>query len=212
MKVSVSFTKSKYKDIETIKKIDQTNADFLHIDLMDGKFVKVTQQTISELKKLLPKTTKPLDVHIMADKPIKYLDFFAMHDTEYYTFHYEAVDNIEEMISLIKATGLKVGISINPKTKAKVLLPYLNDIDQILLMSVTPGKGGQEFQERVLEKISFFKNIKNEKKYNYIISVDGGINAETIDRVKDAGVDMVVCGSFICTSDNYQTRIDEIRN
>jgi len=211
MLVSVSFTKSKYKDSETLKKIDETSADYLHIDLMDGKFVKVTQQTVTDLKKILSKTVKPLDVHIMAKNPIKYLEFFAMHNTEYFTFHYEAVDNVEEMISKIKETGLRVGISINPKTKVKVLLPYLDKADQILIMSVTPGLGGQEFQEKSLEKISFLRDIKEEKGYNYVISVDGGINDATINLVKEAGVNMVVSGSFICMSDSYQEKINELK-
>ena len=211
MLVSVSFTKSEYKPSDTLKKIDSTNADYLHIDLMDGKFVKISQQGVTELSKLLPKISKPLDAHIMANNPLKYLEFFAMQNTEYFTFHFEAVDNIEEVINEIKMTGLRVGICINPKTKVKVLDPYLNMVDQILIMSVTPGKGGQEFSEKALEKIEYLKTIKESNGYNYIISVDGGINEETINLVKEAGANMVVAGSYICMSNNYQEKIDILK-
>lgn len=205
MKISVSFIKSKYKEKETINKINETNADYLHVDLMDGKFVKNKNYTFRDIAKYVSGTNKPLDVHLMASDPKKYINDFALLNTEYLTFHLEAVKEPLEIIDLIHSFGIKCGISIKPNTKVSKLKPYLDKIELVLIMSVEPGLGGQSFMESVIPKIAELKNFNQ----NLLISVDGGINDETINLVKEA--DMIVSGSFICESDNYQQQINLLK-
>ena len=211
MKVSVSFLKSEFDTKTTIKKIDSSSADYLHVDLMDGDFVAAKNYTAGEITKLLSNVTKSLDVHLMVSNPLKYLEIFASLNTEYLTFHYEAVTKPLDVIDKIKELGLKVGISIKPKTKVSEIIEFLPLLDQVLVMSVEPGLGGQEFMESAIEKIEELKTLRETNNYSYIISVDGGINAETADLVKDAGADMVASGYYICSSDNFDNQIDNLR-
>lgn len=211
MIISVTFTKSKFNTKETLKLIDKTDADYLHIDLFDGKFVDTKQQLPAELNKLLSEVKKPLDVHLMAVSPLKYLDFFASQNTEFYTFHYEAVKDVPETIAKIKNTGLKAGIAIRLETDVDRITEFLPLLDQVLVMSCGGGHGGTPFQEIALEKIITLNKLKAENDYSYLISVDGGINHDTIDLVKEAGVNMVASGSYICMSDDYQKSIDDLR-
>lgn len=208
MKVAVSFLKSKYNIKETIKKIEETNADFIHIDFMDGKFVENKSITFNEMKKALLNTNKMLDIHLMVNNPSKYINEFATLNTDYITFHYEAVKDVMKVINEIKEVGLRIGLSINPNTKISEVEKYLPYIDQLLVMSVIPGKGGQTFMESTIEKIEELISIREINKFDFIISVDGGINDETVSLVNS---DMVVSGSYICMSDNYQERIDRLK-
>jgi ribulose-phosphate 3-epimerase len=160
----------------------------------------------------MPHFKKILDVHVMTVDPLKYLDFFAELNSEYYTFHYEAVKNINEVIDEIKMRGLKVGLAINPETKVSLIEGYLSELDQILVMSCQTGIGGTaEFKINALEKISYLKKLRDSNNYKYIINVDGVINSETIALVKEAGVDMVVSGSYICLADNMEENIGNLR-
>lgn len=212
MKVAVSFISSDYDLETTINKIDESQADYIHVDMMDGIFVPTNNFTTSDIKKMFKNCKKKLDVHIMVSSPNKYVkDFAKMDNVEYLTFHFEAHRRPIDVINMIRHTSLKVGIAINPETKVTHLIPILNHIDQVLVMSVKPGKGGQKFMEDILYKIETLKDIREENGYHYIISVDGGINEETAKLVKEAGADMVVSGSYICKSDNYDSQIAKIR-
>lgn len=206
MRVSVSFIKSKYNEKDTVKLINQTDADYIHVDIMDGKFVDTKNYTFNQIKNIVSNTTKKLDVHLMCDNPSKYIKDYAFLNTEYLTFHLEAVNNIDELINEIHSYGIKCGISIKPTTDIKRLDPYLKNIEQVLIMSVEPGKGGQQFMPSVIDKIDYLKNTNNK---NFIISVDGGINDQTINFVTNA--DMVVSGSYVCLSDDYQKQINTLR-
>lgn len=197
MKVSVSVLSSSIKPADIIKKLDNSVADYIHLDIMDGKFTENKTWTFSEVKKMISYSKLPLDVHLMVNNPEKYIEDYAMLNTSYLTFHYEAVKNIEEMINKIKDYGLKVGVSICPDTNVDVLFPYLKMIDQVLVMSVVPGKSGQSFIESSPEKISRLKDEIVSQDVKTIISVDGGINDETALLCKEAGVDMLVSASFI---------------
>lgn len=197
MKVSVSVLSSEIKPQDIVKKLDLSKPDYIHIDIMDGKFVSNKTWTTSEVKKFTSYSTLPLEVHLMVNNPSKYIEDYALMNTSIIIFHYEAVKDINEMINKIKLYGLKVGIAINPETNINVLIPYLNMIDEVLIMSVHPGKSGQSFIEESLEKISVLKNIILEGNYKTIISVDGGINNETGLLCKDAGVDELVSASYI---------------
>jgi len=212
MKVAVSILKIYGSIKTTIEKINVSSADYLHIDLMDGKFIKEKSKYLpSELNKIMKYVKKPLDVHLMAMNPLKYLDYFASLNTEYFTFHYEVVKDIESTVASIKEVGLKPGLSINPRTKVKEIKPYLEYFDQILIMSVKPGMGGQEFIEKSLKKLEELNKIKNENNLDFIINIDGSINGETIGSVKNAGADMVVSGSYICNSEDYEERINNLK-
>ncbi len=197
MKVSVSVLSSSIKPADIIKKLDNSAADYIHMDIMDGKFTENKTWTFSEVKKMISYSNLPLDVHLMVNNPEKYIEDYAMLNTSYITFHYEAVKNVENIINMIKDYGLKVGISICPDTNVEVLFPYLKMIDQVLIMSVVPGRSGQSFIENSPEKISKLKDEIINQGVNTIISVDGGINDETAILCKDAGVDMLVSASFI---------------
>lgn len=211
MKIAVSFITSKYKEKETIKKINETDAEYVHLDIMDGKFVKNKNYTFSEIVKFLENNTKKLDCHLMVANPIKYIEDYATLDLEYLTFHYEAVKDPELVIESIQNYGLKVGLSINPKTKVSKIKPLLPLVDQVLVMSVEPGKGGQQFLENSLEKITELNELRLKNNYNYIISVDGGINSDNSHLIKELGVDLIVVGAYICLKDNYQEAINELR-
>ena len=206
MKVSVSILSSKIKPADITKKLDSSNADYIHLDIMDGKFTENKTWTFSEVKKIISYSNLPLDVHLMVNNPEKYIEDYAMMNTSYLTFHYEAVKDVQSTIDKIKDYGLKVGISICPNTNVEVLYPYLNQIDQVLIMSVVPGKSGQSFIETSPEKIKLLKEEIEKQNTKTIISVDGGINNETGFLCKEAGVDMLVSASYI-----HQDIIQNIR-
>lgn len=211
MKVSVSFLSDSFTPKEIIKRVNMTDADFLHVDVMDGKFVNNKTYTLSELKTFNDLSNKKLDVHLMVSNPNKYVESLALLNTEYITFHLEAVKEPNELIDLIKNYGLKAGISINPKTNVSDILPYLGKIDQVLIMSVNPGKSGQAFIDAVLYKIETLKSEIQKNNYKVIISVDGGINEETATKVNESGADMVVSASFL-HSDEMSKRIKLLKN
>lgn len=197
MKVSVSILSDNITASECVKKLDKTEADYIHIDIMDGKFVEKKTWTYSEIKKCTSYSKLPLDVHLMVNNPLKYLEDYAMLNTEYFTFHYESVKNIQETIDKIKEYGLKVGVSICPDTDESVLFPYLKDLDLVLVMSVVPGKSGQTFIDSSVDKIKNLKEEIDKNNYKTIISVDGGINSETGALCSEAGVNMLVSASYI---------------
>lgn len=203
MKLSVSVLASSNKE-ESIKKVNNTTSNYLHIDVMDGIFVENTSFPIEEIKQSSFISTKSLDVHLMVVDPISYIKELNLDNIEYITFHIELNEDINNIINHIKSINKKVGISINPDTDINKILPYINDIDMILIMSVVPGKGGQKFMPEVLTKIDIIK----EHNKDITIEIDGGINEETIKQLHD--IDIVVVGSFITNYDNYQEQIDKL--
>lgn len=206
MKIAISFLKSKFNTFDTIKKINETDAEYIHVDIMDGKFVQnKTDDFLNELKY----TKKPLDIHLMVDNPIDYIIKYKDLKPDYITIHSEIEYNLFDLIDLIKSFNIKIGISIKPNTSIESIEKYLNIVDNILIMSVEPGMGGQKFMDSILYKIDILKRLRKENDYNYIISIDGGINDTTIKKVKD--VDLIISGSFICMSDNYQEQINKLR-
>lgn len=204
MKISVSFLCDNPR--EMIKKASESECDYLHVDIMDGKFVNNKSFTFSEVKKLVNDSKKKLDVHLMVNNPIKYIEDYALLNTEYITFHYESTTNINEVIECIKNYGLKVGISIKPDTDINSIIPFISSIDLVLIMGVEPGKSGQVFKESILYKVEALKKTIEEKHLNTLISIDGGMNEETSKMVKDNGADMVVCASYL-NDNNFNDKI-----
>ena len=208
MKIAVSYLSSKKSKKETIQLIEDTTADYIHVDLMDGGFVSKKNFTTKEVEELLENHTKPLDIHLMVFDPIIYVSSLAKLNPEFITFHLEATKDIVKTIEAIKMQGIKAGITIRPDTDLYELMPYLSLVDLVLIMSVNPGEGGQEFMMSAVDRLQALMEIRKNSGLSFLIEIDGGINKDTIKFVKD--VDIAVSGSFICNSSNYQERIAEL--
>lgn len=206
MKISASFLSIKEDMEKNLEKLDKTNIDYLHVDIMDGIFVP--NKTSNQIIDLLKNTNKPKDVHLMVSDVKAYIDEYSKLNPVYITVHIEALSNPLEIINYIKDKNIKVGFSIKPNTDIEILKPYLEYLDLILVMSVEPGKGGQEFIGSSKEKIDMLKELQ--KDYHYLIEVDGGINKETIKYCQNA--DIVVIGSYITNSTDYNEKVDSIKN
>lgn len=209
-KVSASILSDTIKAADIVKELDKTKVDFIHLDIMDGKFVDNKSWTYGEIKKIVSYTNKKLDAHFMVNDPKKYIEDYALLNTEYFTFHYETQKNVGEMINLVKSYGLRVGISINPDTDVEVLFPYLKDIDLALIMSVIPGKSGQGFIEDTPNKISKLKEEITRAESKTLIEVDGGINDETGKLCLIAGADILVSASYI--HKNIKDNVNTLKN
>ena len=210
MKVSTSFLSS--KDIlRCVYYLNLTDTDYIHVDFIKGKFVKGKEIPFRKLKKIPKYTSKRLDVHLMTEKLDKYIPKFSMLNCGYITFHIEATKNPEKYIKLIHTYGIKCGIAINPNTDIKDLLPYLDIIDLVLVMGVNPGYGGQEYIVEVNKKLKKLRDYLDKEKLNVIVSVDGGINDNILPKISKY-TDMVVAGSFVTRSKNYQEQINILRN
>lgn len=207
MEISVSILKEKDNYIEAIKKVDNSTCEFLHLDIMDSTFTENSSFNIEDFKNIEELTNKKLDIHLMSINLDKLIDEYSSINPELITFHVEVNDTLK-YINKIKDKNIKVGIAINPDTDIEEIYPYLDLVDLILVMSVTPGKGGQEFMTSTICKMQELKEIQ--PNYNYLIQVDGGINDKTINYVKDY-VDIVVSGSYITDSDNYNERIKHLK-
>jgi len=204
--ISVSYLKSKYEKDETIFKINESNADLVHVDLMDGLYVPNKNFTILDLLDDLSKVTKPLDVHLMVNNPEEYLETLIKFEPQIITFHLDSTKNPIEVINKIKDNNIKVGVAINPNEDISILNDYISLIDYVLIMSVYPGKGGQEFIPDVLEKVKMLENK------NILIGIDGGINKDTIKYLKNYKIDIIISGSYVCMSDNYNESINLLKN
>ena len=187
---------------ETVKLIDQSKAEFVHFDVMDGDFVPnltFGPQFISNVRQY---SKKIFDVHLMINRVGKFLDEYVKAGSDIITFHLEIEENIKELISKIKTNNIKCGIAIKPATPWEELKPYLKDIDQIIIMTVEPGFGGQKFMEDQLLKIEQLKNYISQNQLHVDLEVDGGINYETGKRCVEAGSNILVAGSFLFKQEN----------
>lgn len=206
IKISASILSSKNR-IDSIQKLNNTNADYLHIDTMDGLFVPNKQMPIEEIIQLEKYSKVPLDIHLMVENPEQYLSYLSNKNIEYITFHIEINKNINNLINKIKSLGYKVGLSIKPNTNVEKIIPYLQLIDLVLIMSVEPGFGGQKFIDQTLKKAQEIRNI-NKK---ITIEIDGGINDTNIKEIKKY-VDIAVVGSYITNSIDFNQAINNLKN
>lgn len=209
MRISVSYLSSKYSKEETVRLIEKSSADYIHVDLMDGGFVPKKNFELSEVLTLLQHHAKPLDIHLMVFDPIIYIEDLAKLKPEYITFHIESTKDIVKTIEQIKRNNIKVGITLKPNTSILELMPYLCLVDLVLIMSVEPGEGGQSFLPESTARLQELIQIRQENNLNFNISMDGGINDNTINLVKE--LDIAVSGSYVCKSSNYEERIANLR-
>ena len=206
MEVAVSVLDCKDR-IEGVIKLNRTNASFIHIDVMDGKFVPNVQfDNIGEIKGINRVSKYPLDVHLMMENPEDYIKELSDMNIEFITIHLEIDKDKNEIFRMIKKLGYKVGLSIKPNTDISSLSPYLDDIEMILVMSVEPGLGGQKFIEETTNRINEIRKLIGNR--NILIEVDGGINIDNITKLDS--VDITVVGSYITKSDNYYKKIEEL--
>ena len=193
------------REIESIN-----NADFIHIDVMDGHFVPNITMGYCVVDSLRKTTDILFDVHLMISHPLQYIENFAKSGSDYISFHVECEDDIKECISLIKKCGKKPGLAISPDTDVEELRPYIDDIDIITVMSVYPGFGGQSFIEGSYERISKIKEMIKDK--NILLSVDGGVSLSNVRKLEECGNNMVVAGSSVFKAPDRKKMIDDLRN
>jgi ribulose-phosphate 3-epimerase len=196
---------------EEIQDVENAGADYIHVDVMDGHFVP--NITIGPLivDAIRPKTSLPLDVHLMIENPDQYIEAFAKAGSNIITVHQEACPHLHRTIQLIKSNGVKAGVVINPATPAESIKPVLADVDLVLLMTVNPGFGGQSFIESVIPKIRQVSEWREELGLSFEIEVDGGVKAETAAICADSGADVLVAGSAIFNQSDRKEAIDLIR-
>ncbi len=197
---SLNFKNNKEKMLE----LDNLGADYIHMDIMDGEFVK----QVAGMELLDSYQTKR-EVHLMVKDIKKYIDIYQKYKPEYITFHVEATNQVEYFIDYIHSLGIKAGITINPHTPVDSILPYLPKVDHVLVMTVEAGLGGQSFMPEMVPKVEQLYNLRNQYHYHYVIEVDGGINLNTKDQVSKA--DIWVVGSYITSSENMKEKLESLR-
>lgn len=210
--IAPSLLSADFADLKSeLKSIEEAGCTVLHYDVMDGHFVPNISFGADILHDVHQITNMELDVHLMISNPMFYVDRFIKAGASYISFHIEAMESVEkthELIKKIKEAGVKASIAINPGTSYEAVIPFLDEIDMILVMSVQPGFGGQKFNPVAIDKIAALSKYKKEK--DFLIEVDGGINATTIQDVRKAGCDLFVAGSAVFNQDDRKKAVEAL--
>ncbi len=196
------------RDVEMVNKSD---ADWHHIDIMDGVFVPNISYGMPVLKVIQKHATKPLDVHLMIVDPDRYIKTFAALGAYVLSVHFEACAHLHRTIQAIKAEGMMAGVALNPHTNINVLEDTINDIDLVCMMSVNPGYGGQSFIENTYDKVKSLKELINRKKAKTLIEIDGGVTSKNAKALAGVGADVLVAGSFVFKSENPTKTIQDLK-
>lgn len=186
---------------QEMKKTEENGAAYIHFDVMDGMFVPSISFGMQVLASIHDATEQFMDAHLMVQEPIRYVEAFQKAGADYVTVHLEACEDVKTTLDKIHACGMKAGLAVNPETDVKELVPYMEDVEMILIMSVQPGFGGQKFIPESLDKIREVRAMLNEKNLETDIQVDGGIYVENVREVLDAGANVIVAGSAVFRGD-----------
>ena len=195
-----------------VEMLNRSQADWIHVDVMDGEFVPNLSFGIPVTKAIHRHAQKPLDVHLMIVSPERYVADFAKAGAEIITVHYEACPHLHRNIQQIKDLGCKAGVSLNPHTNVEVLADTINDLDLVLVMSVNPGFGGQKFIEQTYRKVKKLRAMIDQAGASALIEIDGGVNADNARPLLDAGADALVAGSFVFRSDDPEATIANLKS
>jgi ribulose-phosphate 3-epimerase len=210
--ISPSLLASDFANLQSeVELINSSDADWFHVDVMDGSFVPNISFGLPSVKAVGKHATKPLDVHLMIVDPDKYIQHFADAGADYLTVHYEACNHLHRTIQAIKDAGMKAGVALNPHTPVSVLSEIIVDLDLVLIMSVNPGFGGQTFIKAAIEKVAKLKVMIQDKGSSALIEVDGGVNTQTGAELLAAGADALVAGSFVFKSDDPKKTIQDLK-
>ena len=192
--------------------INNSHADWFHIDIMDGVFVPNISFGMPVLKAIGKHAKKPLDVHLMIVDPDRYIKAFAELGAAVLTVHYEACTHLHRSIQAIKQAGMKAGVALNPHTPVHLLKDILGDLDLVCLMSVNPGFGGQKFIERTYEKVRELATMRLDENANFLIEIDGGVTSDNALALKTAGADVLVAGSFVFNAQDPTATVASLKN
>ena len=210
-KILPSILSADFANLERdIKELENIGIDMFHIDVMDGNFVPNISFGFPIIESIRPKTDKVFDCHLMIANPENYVEQFCKVGCDMVSFHIEATNHADRLIQVIKDNEKKAGIVLNPQTPLESIRYLLPKLDYVLIMTVNPGFGGQKFIPEMLEKIEELAKIREEKNYNFLIEVDGGINVETSKACREKGADLLVCGSFLFGASEKEKTLGEL--